>query len=115
MANQHRGEVALEAGGKSLIARFNTNALCSLENELKLSVDEFLGRVIQGHLVAIRSGLRAALGNGMSLEEAGDLVDDVGPLRAAEVLIEAFNLAFPRPENSPSPPKGEGAGTGPNS
>ncbi len=113
MANPHRGEVVFEVDGKPCTLRLNTNALCSLEHELDLSVDQISARMIQGYLSVLRSVLRVALvDRTMTHEEVGDMIDILGPQRTVEVLVQAFKLAFPSPEEAPSPPMGESPGIG---
>lgn len=112
MANPHKGEVSFEVRGKKRTARLNTNAICELEDELGMSVDGISSRMVSGYLGTLRSVLRASLHDSTTMEEAGEIIDELGPRRVVEVMIEAFNLAFPSPEEAPSPPKGGKAGTG---
>jgi hypothetical protein len=113
MPNPHRGEVALSVGGDTHMLRLNTNTICNLESELDMSVDEITTRFARGYLTVLRSALRAALNYEITLERAGEMVDEAGPRVVLERMMEAFRLAFPDPEaDTARPPSGAAAGTG---
>lgn len=115
MANPHKGEVSFAVGGKARTVRLSTNAICVLESELGLGVDSISARMVQGYLSVLRSVLRVALNDGTTDEEAGDMIDELGPRKTVEILIRTFKLAFPDTTADADPPTGGEAGTGPNS
>lgn len=116
MANSHKGEVAFEAGGKKRTLRFDTNAICILEEDLGLSIAEIAAQLKSGRVSAIRAALRAGLNGGgdltATLRKAGELIDELGYERAVALVSDAFALAFPKAAKEAGPPKGAGAGTG---
>jgi hypothetical protein len=114
MANPHKGEVSFVVGGKARTVRLSTNAICVLEDELGLSVDGISTRMVQGYLSVLRSVLRVALNDGTTAEQAGDMIDELGPRAVCETLIQTFRLAFPDTSDDADPPTGA-AGTGLNS
>jgi len=107
----------MSVGGVTHTLRLNTNTICNLEAELDMSVDEITTRFARGYLSVLRSALRAALNYEVTLDEAGEMVDEATPRVVLERLMEAFRLAFPDPEadDSTRPPNGAAAGIGPSS
>lgn len=116
MPNPHKGEIAFEAGGVERKLRFDTNAICMVEEDLDLSVAEIAARLNAGRLSVVRAALRAGLVGGgdltATLREAGEIIDEITYARAVDLLSQAFALAFPPPEEGARPQKGGGAGTG---
>lgn len=98
MANDIKGEVGFDAGGKSYIIKFSTNAICEAENILRKSIVAIMAEI---EWVSVRRVLLwAALlpkQPGTSLEVAGEIMDALGPKKSVEVLTDAFNAAFPAP------------------
>lgn len=119
-ANPHKGEVEFEARGETWTLRYSTNAICALEDDLDMGVEDIIER-LQGspRMSLVRAVFRAGLGD-VSAETAGDLVDAVGFARAAGLIGEAFERAFPndapaQPEANDSARPRKGGGTGRNS
>ena len=116
MANPHRGEVTFEAGGKNQTLRLDTNAICDLEDQLDLSIVD-IGRLLDaGRISIVRAAFRAGLVNGdggMTLAEAGDIIDEIGYEQAATHLSKALERAFPTPQaGDDASPRKAGGGTG---
>lgn len=113
MANQER---SFEAGGKTYTIRFTQNALYRLMRETRAATGAFQGRVglveIQMMLWAGLEGARlksASRPEPFTLDEAGDLIDEMGGIAAAaEVVLDAFKRAVPatgpvgQPDRGPS-------------
>ncbi len=94
MANAARGEVAFSALDQTWTLLLDINALCEAEDELGVKVHE----LAQPGLKAIRALLWAGLQRhhaGVTIQTAGDVIQDVGMARAAEIVGEAFKLTFP--------------------
>lgn len=114
MANPHKGEVTFEAKGETWTLRYNTNVICSLEDELDMGIEDILERLQDSpRMSRVRTVFRYGLGD-VSEELAGDLIDEIGIRRAANMFGEAFKRAFPTPGpgGGARPPKGAAAGTG---
>jgi hypothetical protein len=112
MANPRRGEVGFEAGGRRHVLRMGMNAICTLEAELGLSIVEIAEKLrTSRQMLLLRTVFRAALAEGASDDEAGELIDEVTINRAVELLGEAFQLSFP-PGDDADPPSAAGAGNG---
>jgi len=100
MANQER---SFEVGGTTFTIRFTQNALYRMEEKLGsfLAIANRLGaREAQ---VMMWAGLEGARLKNKSrrqeytLDEAGDLIDELGGLaQAVPIIIDAFNAAFPQ-------------------
>lgn len=118
MANPHKGEVTFEAGGKTQTLVLNTNAICNLEDDLQIGITEIAQLLQAGRMSIVRATFRAGLvngsadGPGLTLLEAGEVVDDVGFLRAVELIQQALERAFPNQEPEAPRPRKAGAGTG---
>lgn len=91
-----RGRVTIEALGRSLDLRFTANALCRLEEKTGRGVAE----IVEGMAKSMRvSDLRVMLWagiDGITVDQAGEIIDQIGFARAGEIIGEAFNAAFPQ-------------------
>jgi len=121
VANPVKGEVPLEAGGKRYVLVLNTYALASIERRMKMSWPKLIQRAaLEGWGVEeTLATLQAALykyHRGMTEEQVGEIVDEVGLEKANEALIEAITLMSPKlgGQVDENPPKTATNGTGTN-
>lgn len=119
MANRRKGEVELVAGDEVYHLRFSTNAICSLEDELDIGINELgtkLSDPSQFRISTFRSILRSCLTTPVSIEQAGDIIDRAGIAEVGAAVGKAFQAAFP---DAVAGDQGNGAaatgGTGTNS
>lgn len=111
------GVVAFEAAGIARTMQFTTNRLCLLEDRTKLSTIEVATELALGrdqHLGVSAKTLRALVWAGLgntdaTLAEAGDIIDQVGAKRMVDIVIEAFDAAFPDEEEGEPKTAGEDA------
>lgn len=93
-----RRGVTFEAAGKSQALRFDVNAICELESAFDCGTDEIAARLGGDGRVPrigdLRQAFRVGLGGDLTLQEAGEVMAEVGLKRAAELLGEAMGLAF---------------------
>jgi hypothetical protein len=121
-ANKTKGEVSFPAitvegftGGGVLVLDFN--ALCQLEDELGLAVDQLSTDALKSP-GKIRTIFRIALGRHhgeVSAATAGDIIQAIGLLPAVELVVQALAASFPEAatDGTANPPrKPQGAGTG---
>ena len=101
MPNPHRGEVALDAGERSLTLRFDINALCELEGAVGEPAQVFLAKVQKVGQTGLTQ-LRAIVWAGLryyhpelSMRDAGDVIDEAGPRASYAAFVAAINAAFP--------------------
>lgn len=96
MANAIKGEVGFEAAGSKWTLVYDFNALCTIESELDVDVDDVGARLNSPTMIrsVFRIGLEAHHG-AMSDIEAGRLIHDMGAPAAAQVIAQAFQAAFP--------------------
>lgn len=116
MANPHRGEVPLQAGGAHYKISFSINAMCMLEDHFDRSVVEIMGELESARdnpaslrIKTVRAIVWAALQDhhpDTSLEQAGDIVSLAGVPVVMAKIAEAITLAFP------SQPAGSAEGKG---
>lgn len=103
------GGVEFEAGGKRRVLRYSMNALVRLEEATGRSVTE-LGELLGegARMTDVRLMFWAALDGAPTLDEAGDVMDEIGLDRAGRLISEAFQAAFPAADGE----QGNGAATG---
>lgn len=97
-----RRGVEFEAHGKVRLLRYGTNALCRIETATGQGITEAAKR-LQGDvsLSDLRLFWWAGLGD-VTMDQAGDLMDEVGFDRAGELIGKAFTLAFPEAQGGAS-------------
>jgi hypothetical protein len=98
MANPIKGEVACKIGEQEFILLYDFNALCTIEADLGVDVEQLGERLASPTMIRsiFRIGLEAKHGL-MSDLEAGNLIHQLGVQPAAEVIAKAFQAAFPEP------------------
>ena len=91
------GKVTFEAAGVTHTLQFTTNALCMLEEKLgKTTVEIATEMHFNPGIVTTRAMFWAALGDhSKTLAQIGDLIDQVGPLKATNLAKAAYAAAFP--------------------
>lgn len=120
MANANRGEVALKVGDKEYTLRFSANALCDLESVLKmpiLEVTKILDDPSKLSMTMVRAMMWAGLKEKqprITIEQAGDIVQELSLMAAFAEIGNAFKIAFPTPDHSgPQELDSQASGTGP--
>lgn len=115
MANRERGEVALEAGGKTYILRLSYNAIADIEDLMDKGIDEISAMLRDPKDFRI-STWRAVLWGALhemqpdvDLLGAGEIMGKAGVAAVVAKLGEAMTLAFPEHEENP-PKASRGAG-----
>ena len=116
------GIVTFDVAGAPHALRFTINALCLLEDRAKLTqfeVAQELAFAKDTPLGVSATTLRALYWagcdkGGLTLEQAGDLIDQLGKRVAVSHAIAAFDAAFPDAEASDGkdPPKESGEAAG---
>jgi len=115
MANKQRGEVSIEALGETWRLKFSTNAICELEDLLDepLSVTaEKMNDPKTAKIKTLRAVLWAGLVDGhegITIRQAGEIMDEAGAALVGEKIGEAFQIAFPQTEGKANPPKATAA------
>jgi hypothetical protein len=101
-----RGGVTFDALGKPREFKFTTNAICRLEERAGKSLQDVLADTAEGgrRTVAFRLLLWTGLGD-LTLDDAGDIMDDIGLAEVDRIIAEGLKLAFP-----PKEPSAEGNG-----
>jgi hypothetical protein len=113
MANPVKGEVSFDAGGAVHTIRITANVICSLESELGAPFGEIGRRLNDLSFRSLRAAIRVGLGGKMTLDQAGEIIDQIGNVQAATYFMQAYDLAFPTPkEDDGNPPKGGEDGIG---
>lgn len=99
MANPHRGEVEIEIEGKAYRLVFSTNAICEAEEVTNKSVLVLISTM--DRVSTIRAMFWAAIKEhqpGVSLKDAGNLMQQAGAGVVMRAVNEALALAFPKTE-----------------
>lgn len=116
MTNKLRGEVALSVGSgdtaKTYILRFSANALCDLEEITGKSIMNIMADVKDPEKMSMTT-VRAMIYAGLkehhpkiTLQDAGNIVQDLTMLGAYLKVAEAAKAAFPDVEEDPPQPVG---------
>lgn len=96
MTNPVKGEVSFEARGQTFTFKFGTNAQILIETKTGMTMTRFLNERFENLGAAdVRLIFWAGLFRQHQLteDEVGDLIDEVGPTRVAEIFTEAFDAA----------------------
>lgn len=100
MANALRGEVPLP--GTEYVLRYDVNALCEVEDATKDNILEVISKLQDGKpsfkiiRLLLWAGLRSGT-PGITVEEAGRIMQDAGIQNTAEAIGEAFTASFVPP------------------
>lgn len=96
-----RGGVTFDALGKPREFKFTTNAICRLEERAGKSLQDVLADTAEGgrRMVAFRLLMWAGLGD-LTLDDAGDIMDDIGLAEVDRIIAEGLKLAFPPKDQS---------------
>lgn len=114
MTNIARGIVSLPYNGENLQLRIATNEWCELEDEFGKGTDEiatdFEVMVTSGKLKMglLRSFFRAALAAsrpGITHEEAGEIMSNIGLVEAGEVIGKVIIASMPEVKAPAGKPK----------
>jgi len=106
MANPDRGEVDLKAGDTLYVLRFCTNSMRHLENVLDRSTPEIMEAFKEpqkARLGLMQNIMWAGLLDrhpGITLEQAGDVMDEAGHEAAGAAIGEALTLWLPAPSGA---------------
>jgi hypothetical protein len=98
MANKIRGETGFEADGKAYTLVFNFNAMCALEGQVGADFATIVTSMRPTHLRALMWAGLQKYHRGVTIDQAGDLVDALGIVEAMRIVGEAVTAAFPAPE-----------------
>lgn len=103
MANHQKGEVEVEALGKKLVFRLGVNEMIELQNALGLADqdDAFLA-VFDEHRLRNLGQIRRVILFGLKGSwpevtegDAGEIITEVGLVRAGEIIRDALKWALP--------------------
>lgn len=103
MANPHKSEVAFKVGDTEYTLKFSTNAICELEERLDKGLNTIVSNMER--LTTVRAMLWAGLQSkhdSITLQKAGEIIDQCGMPAATEAIGRALNAAFPRPDEAAS-------------
>lgn len=101
--------MTFEAGGSTRELRFTANNLCRLEEATGRGVTEIAAGMANGMRISdLRMMLWAGI-DGISLDQAGEIIDEIGFERIGDLIGEAFTAAFPSVDDNGGPGNGKGA------
>jgi len=98
-----RGGVDYEAAGERFHLRFSTNVLCGIEEDCARSISALVADLETNQPIRlVRMFLTAGTTPEITSEKAGDIIDEVGLIRAIEIVGRALTFAFDnRAETTP--------------
>ena len=97
-----RGGVTFDALGQPFELRFTTNAICRVEERSGKSLESLLADTSSDgkRTLAFRTLLWAGIG-GITLETAGEIMDEIGFAEVDRILAESLRQAFPPKDDAP--------------
>lgn len=107
MSNPHRGEVTVEADGRTWTLKLGANALIELEQQLGGGLAEKLQDEATSKVLIVRSVIWAAARKhhpDITEERAGELIDDIGLTEAMDLVQKLFAFAMGVKTGDGSPP-----------
>lgn len=112
MANKERGEVTVEANGKTYTLRFSIDAMCQMEEATGkgvIAITQEFADPAKIRMATARAALWAALHEQhpeLTLMQVGELIPEFGGLQVVlQKISEAILLAFPKAEGNARPLK----------
>jgi hypothetical protein len=119
MANPHKGESRFSVGEKEFTLRLTNNVRCELEKMLGDGIPAILSRWSEGkwtdtELRAMFWGALKTRHQRVSLQEAGELIDEAGAAVVVGAIAEAYLASQPSASGNAdgNPPQGSGTGSG---
>jgi len=114
--NKHKGELAITIGEKTYTARLSSNSLCSLEtvtgqDSIPLVIG-FLTALSKGkglsisHMRAILWAMLREHHSELSLQDAGNLIDEAGVKYIGKCISDIVPLTWPKADEGSSHPPG---------
>lgn len=108
MANPHRGETSVEIGGRTYVLVFGTNACAELETLLGRSITSVIDEIKtwkehpeRARVEVMRALIWASLRRNhksVTVEQAGDLIDEAALEGKQIPIMEAISNAWPSDE-----------------
>jgi hypothetical protein len=100
MTNPLKGEVTFEARGQTFTYKLGTNAQIMIENKTGMPISKFFAeRAFSAADVRIIFHAGLYRQHKMTEEDVGDLIDEIGAERVAQIFVEAAAAAFPKKTN----------------
>lgn len=115
MANPIRGEVDVKVGEDNFTLVFTINAIVELEEKLGKPISEIAGGMgANVSFSLLRTLFWAGLQDrhGLSETEAGALMQEIGFVKASELVTQAFGRAFPEAQRGGRPRQAPATGAG---
>lgn len=95
MGNKFKGEVSFTANGQDYTAKFSTNAICCLEERLGKTFEQITMSLGYRELRAFLYFAIQQNHPGVSLEDTGDILDDLGMAKAQKIIADGLKWAMP--------------------
>lgn len=116
-ANPVKGEVQFEVDGKPYIFKFGTNAQVIMEERTKMTMLDIMKNIQEGggrfgatHLRLIFFAGLSARHPGITEDQCGDLIDELGHEKCADIFLKAMGLAAAKGNGSDPMMPGQVAG-----
>jgi hypothetical protein len=97
MSNAHKGEVSFKVQDAEYTLVMSWNAMCELEAETEKSLPTVLKDLQRATTVrALLWALLRTKHPDITLTQAGNIIDQVGPVKTTEVIMRAIGAAQPK-------------------
>lgn len=107
-AKMKRGAISFTVDGVEREARIGTNAMCAYQEKTGEQFIAALGEISKtpGDMVRLRNLFWAAVVGDLTVEEAGDMIEELGFGEAVDLISKAVEAAFPASDGATGNPKG---------
>lgn len=98
MGNRETGEVSFEANGQTWTLRYGANEMCRIEDHFDDSIVSIANKLQDEggvKLTTLRQIFAFGLDKDLNMGDVGRLMDEIGIMKAGELIGQAFKLAFP--------------------
>jgi hypothetical protein len=106
--------VAFEAGGSARLLRYDFNALCRVEDVFGCDINSAIALLSPEsgapNMRDVRKLFCAGLGGVVTLEKAGEIIEELGIEKCVAMIGDAFARAFPSGEAAGEAAAGNGPG-----
>lgn len=102
--NPLKGEIGFELeDGRAFVAVFDIDAICAIEDLRDRPLVQIMAQVIQGRVSFVRDALWAGLRRRhpqVTVAQVGEILTQIKGKKAAEIVLEGVQAAFPAPKAS---------------
>lgn len=108
-ANPLKGEIGFELeDGRAFVVVFDIDAICAMEDMRDKPLVQIMAQVVQGRVSYVRDALWAAMRRHhpqVTVTQVGEMLTKIKGKKAAEIVLEGVQAAFPPPKADEGEPE----------